>query len=54
MKVDKSAVIEIALGVLIAGAVLMVLGGLFGGWIASHGATITGKKADGSNFEDEK
>jgi len=54
MKVDKSAVAEIVIGVLIAGTLLMILGGLFGGWIASHGATITGKKSDGSNFEEEK
>ena len=56
MKVDKSAVIEIALGVLIAGTILMVLSGLFGGWIASHGVTITGKKTDGSDhkFEEEE
>ena len=54
MKIDKESVIETALGFLIAGVILMVLGGLFGGWIAAHGAKITGVKADGSNFEDEQ
>lgn len=52
MKIDKNAVAEIFLGVLAAGIILVVLGGLFNGWIASQGAAIHGKDASGKNFEE--
>ncbi len=49
MKIDKNAVAEIALGVLAGGLILLTLHCLFGGWLASQGAEITGYKTDGSH-----
>lgn len=51
MKIDWNTVVEFMLGSLFAGLVLIVISGLVGGWIASHGAALTGKKPDGTNFE---
>jgi len=53
MKIDKEAVIETALGFLIAGLVLMVLGAFVGGWLTKKAGAITKLNPDGtpSNFE---
>jgi len=52
-KIEWSTVVEVGLGILIAGVVLIAVHNLFGGWVASHGSKITGKSPDGSNFEGE-
>lgn len=47
MKFSGTAVIEIALGVLIGGVLLIAIQGLVGGWIAKHGVEIHGAKTSG-------
>lgn len=44
---DKNAVLEIGLGVLLGGIFLIVLHNLFGGWLAKHGNAIHGCMPDG-------
>ncbi len=38
----KENIAEIAIGVILGGLVLVVVSGLFSGWLAKHGMNITG------------
>ncbi len=42
-KVSGTAVLEVALGVALGGLVVAALFGMFSGWLAKHGAAITGE-----------
>lgn len=51
LKLDKNSIFEIAIGTFISGLLLILIAGLVGGYLASLGGDLHGKKADGSNFE---
>ncbi len=42
-KVSGTAVLEVALGVIVGGIVVVVFANLFGGWLQKQGLAITGE-----------